>query len=252
MMINNMIQNSPFRGQAIDQETGKVIDIVDFVGKFAVEDWGTISIDRLNNNTRTFTIDEGDLYVVVQECDEDNGGIGSGCWLSSIAMLAWLSNNKGKLQEKSILEMGCGVGLCSLALSQMVVSSAITASDYKVALAKAFDNNIAHNVCHVTPSFTVLNWNDCHKKTFTNNVYDLIIASDCIYKSTATIFKTSVMKLLAPGGTLIFINPLERSRPGVDAFIYTLAELGTINVQHINVCMNGKHNITLMYVEFQA
>jgi 2-polyprenyl-3-methyl-5-hydroxy-6-metoxy-1,4-benzoquinol methylase len=250
-MSNSLLQNSPFRGQAIDKDTNKVVDIYDFVGEFVVEDWAIVSIERSNMNTRVFSI--ADLNVVVQECNEDEGGVGAGVWLSSVAMLAWLSKNKDTIHGKTVLEMGCGVGLCSLGLSQMLISSPnslITASDYKLALARAFESNVTLNNCNNISTFKLLNWSDCQKDDFTSCVYDVIIATDCIYKSTSSIFRTAVLKHLAPNGRLVFINPFERSRPGVDAFIYTLAELGEVNVQHINICMNGKYNTTLMFVEF--
>lgn len=262
MVFGRLIQNTPFQGQAIHPITKGVIPINDFVGTFEAlfedESIGMVNVTRNSDNTRCFSFPThyDDIVTInIKEHSEKVCGIGAGCWLSSIAMSAWLLKNHSVHQNNRVLEFGCGIGLPSLVLSSVKSSSAslVVASDYLVTLGCAYDENISINkqVLQVPTHYECIDWNLCIANDFKpDEQYDVIIATDCIYKSTAQLFKNTVLKFLRPGGKLIFINPLETSRPGVDSFIYSLAEMGEIDVKHIQVVMDGMYASHMMFVEF--
>lgn len=274
MFQETLIQNSPFKGQAIDLNTNKVVDISDFVGEFdVIEDghdgiikqWTSITITRQNKHMRSFQINanadaKGSVKLLLKEYSEAECGIGAGCWLSSIAMLSWLSDNYLNYSTPArVLEVGCGVALNSLYLasSQSQVNTSIVASDHMHTIGYAFDENKALNGIDTSKvAYEVLDWNQCISETYnpstTIGTFDLIMATDCIYKSTATMFFNVIKHHLAKNGRLLLINPMEKSRPGTDNFIYKLAEMGEISISHIAIQLNKKYTKPLIFVEFTA
>jgi SAM-dependent methyltransferase len=273
MFIENLLQNSPFRGQGIDPDTGKVVDITDFIGcfevleecydeestKYVTNQWSTINVSRLNDTTRVFT-DNGNITVSLSEYSEVECGIGAGCWLSSIAMMSWIKDNMDMFKDKMILEIGSGVALPSLYLGKNMNNQNkfnLHCSDYKETIGYVLKENQKNNDININDlQYSVLDWKECLKAEYdpfdTIGKFDIIIACDCIYKSTANIFKEAVLKHLKSNGKIIFINPLETSRPGVDQFIYSLAEQGEIDVKHIAVRHNNKYVKPLHFVVFSA
>jgi len=278
MFQETLIQNSPFKGQAIDPITNKVVDISDFVGDFdileetqdgSIKQWTPITITRQNNLMRSFQIhgDENGSTakpLLLKEHSEAECGIGAGCWLSSIAMLSWLSDNyETHSTPKRVLEVGCGVALNSLYLAHSHSNSHsqahinITASDYKHTIGYALDENkVLNGIDTSTVAYEVLDWNQCTSETYnpseTIGTFDLIIATDCIYKSTASLFFNVIKHHLAKNGKLLLINPMETSRPGTDNLIYKLAEMGEISISHIAIQLNKKYTKPLIFVEFNA
>jgi predicted nicotinamide N-methyase len=263
-----LIQNGPHSGQGIRHIDGSIVPIHDFVGTFDVIDrtanylYGTVCIERLDTHTKQFHFcnNKNNYQLRIQECNSQQGGIGAGCWLSSVAMLAWLTQNAEAFEGKRVMEMGCGIGLCSLGLSLITdATTLIVGSDYKQALADTFEKNVGlNNLDSSKTAFKLLDWaadcndgNDCNDCNDGNDAFDVIIATDCIYKSTAELFKQAVFKHLAPNGTLIFMNPYGASRPGVDTFIYSLAECGEVETRHVEICMGSPHgsfSLELMFV----
>jgi SAM-dependent methyltransferase len=53
--------------------------------------------------------------------------------------------------------------------------------------------------------------------------YDVVIASDCVYRNTGSDLAKAIKKYLAPGGALIVLNPY---RDGWDEFAYSMLEWG--------------------------
>lgn len=275
MFKETLIQNSPFKGQAIDVNTNKVVDISDFVGVFDILEeiddknvikWKPIEVTRCNNLVRSFLVKDDNTPILLREYSESECGIGAGCWLSSIAMLSWLSDHPQSYANKRILEVGCGVALNSLYLAhthqdhtkpQSNTTTSITASDYMNTIGCVFDENIAlNNIKEGQAEYKILDWQQCCSSTYnpldTIGTYDFIIATDCIYKSTAPMFFNVIKHHLAPNGKLLLINPMETSRPGIDQLIYKMAEMGEVRVSHIAIQLNKKYTKPLLFVEFTA
>lgn len=249
-----LIQNGPHSGQAIDHVDGRIMAVHDFVGTFDVDGYNTIFVQRLDMHTKQFEFStkECKYQMLVRECNAREGGIGAGCWLSSVAMLAWITENAHVFVGKKVMEMGCGIGLCSLGLSSMIRDTSITASDCYSALAETFDKNVELNgIDKSNTSFKLMDWDATADAQVENTgEYDIIIATDCIYKSTADSFKQAALKHLAPNGKLFMINPFGVSRPGVDTFVYSLAECGEVEKRRIEICMDAYFSLELMFIEY--
>lgn len=279
MFQETLIQNNPFIGQAIDHVTNKIIAISDFIGDFdileetyereeGIKKWTPITVARQDKSVRTFHIKDvedvkgNDLKpILLKEYSEAHCGIGAGCWLSSIAMLSWLSDNHHKHCHSGmkVLEVGCGVALNSLFLARTYSDTHIniTASDYMHTIGNVLDENKTLNGIDINKlTYNMLDWNECTSDSYcplkTLGTFDLIIATDCIYKSTSSLFFNVIKHHLAMNGKLLLINPIETSRPGIDNLIYKLAEMGEICISHIAIQLNKKYTKPLIFVEFTA
>lgn len=273
MFSDSLIQTDSVHGQGVLPDTGKIIDIADFVGTFetlvlhddnTINSWGTVVVERTERYVRRYTIhsvqNKSRVSIDISDADQTDAGIGANVWLSSLSMSSWIMNNSSCFQNKKILEIGCGVGLCSLmtaALQYDMSPISIVASDYTDGLKRNFDINKKINsaTLHHNIEYKSLDWYDTFNSAYDTTAamdgpYDVIIATDCIYKSTCTSFKQAVLTNLAIGGTLVMVNPVETSRPGVDGFIYSLAEFGDISVEHVQIVMNGMFKKTFMFIHF--
>jgi 2-polyprenyl-3-methyl-5-hydroxy-6-metoxy-1,4-benzoquinol methylase len=250
-----LIQNSPFKGQIIDPHKKQPTGINDFVGHFQVitdenELWDHVSVVRHSQDVRSFQVASQNQPILLREYSEKDCGIGAGCWLSSIAMLSYLNNNYISPTSR-VLEIGCGVALNALYLASQGHQS-ITASDCFETIGCAFEENKKLNNT-ANGQYKLLDWQQCCSDNYdpldTIGEYDLIIATDCIYRSTAPMFFQTIRKHLSKnGGKLLLINPVETSRAGIDEFIYKLAEMGDVSVQHIAIQFDHKYTKPLLMV----
>ena len=252
-------------GQLKDKKTGAISGLYDFVGLFdvleehqdnTISEWYEVNVERLSTSTKRFEVKGNQTNsILLKEYGEKECGIGAGCWLSSIAMMSYITKNHKLFKGKNVLEIGCGTALNSLYLASNVQDTNITSSDYKETIGMVLQENTKLNQC---PSidYKILDWQKCCEDNYepesTIGKYDIIIATDCIYKSTANIFQAAVKMHLKDEGKLLMINPVETSRPGVDNFIYTLAERGEVAVKHIAIRLNKNYTKPLLFVEFTA
>jgi SAM-dependent methyltransferase len=266
MFLETLVQNNPFRGQAIDPITHKVVPIHDFIGQFdvleeladgAIKRWQQIDVKRQNNLVRSFQRSDNNTKqpLLVAEYGEKECGIGASCWLSSIAMMSWLSDNHKQLginENTSVLEVGCGVALSSLYLTSLGYDN-VTASDNKHTIGCVYEENkLLNNILKSANKFQYLDWEHCCQDGYdpkqTIGTFDIIIASDCVYKSTSPMLIEAIRHHLAKNGKLIMINPMETSRHGINDTIYKLAELGDTEVSHIAIQLNNLYTKPLMFV----
>lgn len=268
--IYTLIQNGPHVGQVRHNPSGRTITVRDFVGSFKVVDmernsiWGEITATRVTQVIKEFRFNsQGRQYsLLARECHPREAGIGAGCWMSSIALLSWMTKHRNTFAGKRVLEMGCGIGLCSLGLATMTRNIhryfrplCITASDNDNVLAQVFDNNIQLNeLDHNHTSYRWLDWVDddcdCNSLYDRHEVFDIIIATDCIYTSSAELFKRAAFKHLTPNGRIIIINPPEETRPGINTLLNSLSESGTVHKRYIDLFWNETDSMELLFVEF--
>ena len=106
------------------------------------------------------------------------------------------------LEERRILEVGCGLGLPSLVVQQL--GGNVTASDYHPLAEQFLLENARLNSLPSIP-FETGNWN---KPYATSSSYDLIVGSDLLYQdSHAKLLAAFVDRKLAHKGILILVDP---------------------------------------------
>ena len=123
-------------------------------------------------------------------------------WPSAIALSRFIFKNPNLFQKCRILELGCGLGLTSMAimLQQPVY---FLCSDYEAdALQLARENFILNKID--LPQFQLLDWRDPQL----HESFDLIIASDILYEKRFFLPLFSLFKnFLAPHGMIIIAEP---------------------------------------------
>lgn len=198
-------------------------------------------IFRLENNDGTLSICDKVLkiydieYLLIKEPQY----IGGSYWLSSIAMLLYIENNKKLFDCKDILELGSGLGLPGMHLAR-VCGGSVTLSDIEA--------NVTHDSLYINNMIgcvdnCFIDWNNSAQHT---GKYDVIIASDCIYRNTQGIFVETIKNLLKNDGTLIMFNAI---RDGIDEFEYSLQELFDTNLvmETKKLIFNNHYFIELMF-----
>lgn len=136
-------------------------------------------------------------------------------WPSGILLAELVS--KLRLDDKKILEIGCGIALASLVLKQQGFD--VTASDYNPFAGELLRDNAALNQID-PPKFLKLSWQD----DYHGELYDVIIGSDVLYEpgcsKEVARFLDSALK---PQGVAIFVDP---GRAHVRKFETTLESAG--------------------------
>ena len=138
----------------------------------------------------TFTINEFDYLICSlkdnQQYDEDDHesialGISSATW--SLFGVVWptsvvmaLNIHKYQLEGKRVLEIGCGIGLCSIVLHRMGID--ITASDYHPRSRSFLDRNVLGNGL-LPIKYQTGNWEIENEEL---GKFDFVIGSDILYQ----------------------------------------------------------------------
>ena len=138
-------------------------------------------------------------------------GIGGSFWLSSIALILFLDQHQEQFTNKTVLELGAGCALPSAYIAKHAKS--VTASDLQPEIAQdTFElNNLSCPAIY-------LNWTESVPQ---NTKYDIIIAADCIYRTTHSYFVNAIKNNLASNGKFFICNA---DRDHLDDALYALQE----------------------------
>ena len=199
-----IIQNSPNSFQSEDTKTFN-----DISGFFFINNNHKIIID-INN----IIID--DINIIIYK---NNNHIGGNIWLSSILLILYLQEkNKNIFNNKKILELGAGTALLSMYISKISKNSIITASDYDISITN--ENIINNNLDNIL--IKKIDWNNLDDSDL--DKYDIIILSDCIYRTTYKSLLLTIKKYLNPKGKILISNA---DRENLDEFIYGMKEINS-------------------------
>jgi len=130
-------------------------------------------------------------------------------WPSARALSGYILENPALFKNKEILELGCGLGLTTLALAS-AHPAYLLATDYEQdALDHASANFENNNMA--SPDFALLDWRNPNLK----QTFDVILASDVAYEER---FFQPLISLfgeyLKPGGVIILAEPNRRIARG--------------------------------------
>jgi predicted nicotinamide N-methyase len=123
-------------------------------------------------------------------------------WPSAIALSRHMISHPDHVREKSVLELGCGIGLTSLCLSKAGPSELVL-SDYEQEALDATRRNLLKNKIK-PPELLLLDWRKPHPE----RRFDRIVASDILYekrffKPLLNLFE----QMLEPDGYIIIAEP---------------------------------------------
>jgi len=129
----------------------------------------------------------GDPIVLTLEHDAETVPLRTGCrlWSSSYALVEYLSCHAHLVRDKSVIELGAGVGACGLACASLGAESVTITDRDDATLALAHANALRNGwfdgtrACEV--SVRRLDWGDATTYDARADGYDLVIAADVVY-----------------------------------------------------------------------
>jgi predicted nicotinamide N-methyase len=136
-------------------------------------------------------------------------------WPSAIALVKVLQKHPSLIRDKTVLELGAGIGLPSLLMANE--AKTIQVSDYDSEAVELFRKNIAHLQLHNVQALQ-MDWNDLPE----NIDPEVIILSDVNYDPTQFESLTKlIQKFIHQGCTIILSTP---QRIIASPFVLALSE----------------------------
>ncbi|EQC33499.1 hypothetical protein SDRG_09008 [Saprolegnia diclina VS20] len=134
-------------------------------------------------------------------------------WGAAVILARWVHLNRERFRERSVLEVGSGLGLSGIVAA--AYSQTMTLTDYQQDTLDALQYNVDLNLDASTSHVTIehLDWD--HLDLSAPKV-DIVMASDIICEpSTAEGFANVVRHRLKPNGVAYLVNATSHSRFGV-------------------------------------
>jgi predicted nicotinamide N-methyase len=123
-------------------------------------------------------------------------------WPSAIGLSRYILKNKNYFENKTILELGCGLGMTSLCLSHCTPSEFLVTDYEEEALNTLQTNFMINNIS--PPETKLMDW----RQPDLDRKYQVIIGSDILYESKFFIPLLNLFgKLLSPGGNIFIAEP---------------------------------------------
>jgi predicted nicotinamide N-methyase len=122
-------------------------------------------------------------------------------WPAAEGLAIYLNEHPEVVKGKTVLELGCGLGLPSIVASHL--GGKVLATDFHPDVEEYFRRNCRHSV--VQCDYQRLNWREERTDL---GLYDLVMGSDVLYESKhPSEVARGLIKFLAPGGTIILSDP---------------------------------------------
>ena len=131
-------------------------------------------------------------------------------WNSGILLTRLLdklneSTNQSIFKDKSIIELGCGVGLASLAVAKLGASS-VLATDANTEVLELAQRNIQQNNLNSIVKTTALQWGLMDATEYESSA-DIVIGSDLTYNSGSWVVLAETMPtILKQDGIVIYLT----------------------------------------------
>lgn len=143
-------------------------------------------------------------------------------------MLLYIQENKSIFKNKRILELGAGLGLPTKFINLACDPIQAVASDIDI----------------VADQTMFLAWDEPDKEHV--HKYDVIIASDCIYRYTHESLFKAINYYMNENGRFIVINA---KREGLDDFMYACEEaFENTSMSNVTLEYNNKYKIDLTII----
>jgi predicted nicotinamide N-methyase len=162
-------------------------------------------------------------------------------WPSAAALSRFLLENPGLLENRNVLELGCGLGLTSM-IAHRQRPLHLICTDYENAALELTRKNFELNNLE-PPELKLMDW----RSPDFDNEFEIILASDILYEKRffEPIFSL-FEKLLARDGLIILAEP---NRSIAREFFMRLKERRyTYNVQFVETWQSGQKIVVSIYL----
>lgn len=137
-------------------------------------------------------------------------------WEAAEGLAEYIAENSKLFRNKTVLELGCGLGLPSLVAAHL--GADVLATDFHPDVEEYFKRNCRHS--SVECNYQRLNWREenIQKK------YDVVIGSDVLYESKhPKEVALGLLRFVKEGGTVILSDP---GRSYLQQFLIAMKDLG--------------------------
>lgn len=122
-------------------------------------------------------------------------------WPSAEGLSQYLSDNPKLIRDKTVLELGCGLGLPSLVAAY--IGGNVLATDFHPDVEEYFLRNCRHS--SIKCNYQRLNWREDKQDIGT---FDVVMGSDVLYESKhPEEVARGLLRFLKPGGIIILSDP---------------------------------------------
>ncbi len=153
-------------------------------------------------------------------------------WPAALGLAQWVADEGKKLKNKTLLEIGCGLGMPGLLASKL--GATVTLSDGHPDVARFLERNLKINNIS-TIDFVTPNW---HTGQVCEQKFDYVIASDVLYESYHPDFFAKIFDTQASSkGVIVLTDP---GRAYIQRFIKNMNGLNWVeNLEPWTVPVQG-------------
>lgn len=161
-----------------------------------------------------------------------NFEVGFRLWGASLVLSRQICQGMYNLKNKSVLELGSGLGLCGLVAAQVSGCKELILTDFHAGVVQNAQFNADLNQMSHKVQTCVLDWEEhCDESDgimHPDRKFDVILGSDvvCQPQDCEALAKVLTQRLVDPGGVGIFCLGVENSRFGVERFSQVLQDAG--------------------------
>jgi predicted nicotinamide N-methyase len=166
-------------------------------------------------------------------------------WPSAEALAIELLSCSQDIKGKSILEIGCGLGLPSMVANHL--GAQVLATDFHPDVEKFFQRNCRHSSLEV--NYQRLNWRDegVQNHHWQNSQFDWVIGSDILYESKHSFeVAKGLLKFVKPGGTILLADP---GRIYLKSFLEAMKKFG-YHPEVTSILLEGKTISIFKFIAF--
>ena len=122
-------------------------------------------------------------------------------WPAAEALSIYLNQHSELVKNKSILELGCGLGYPSLVATHL--DAKVLATDFHPDVEEYFLRNCQHS--NMSCKYMRLNWREDKQDI---GLFDIVMGSDVLYESKhASEVAKGLLRFLKPGGKILLSDP---------------------------------------------
>lgn len=122
-------------------------------------------------------------------------------WPAAEALSIYLNDHPKIVKDKTVLELGCGLGYPALVATHL--EGKVLATDYHPDVEEYFKRNLRHSSLHC--DYMRLNWREDKQDI---GLFDVVMGSDVLYENKhAREVAKGLIRFLKPGGKILLSDP---------------------------------------------